>query len=73
MITGAAFTLSSGRTGDSPRQLGMTLVEQLSPCLPYVAAAGLAGSTAAAVRQAFFAAIADPNLAEAAIGYSRLA
>lgn len=38
---------------------------QLSPCLPYVAAAGLAGSTAAAVRQAFFAAIADPNLAEA--------
>jgi ABC-type phosphate/phosphonate transport system substrate-binding protein len=46
---------------------GMALVAEspLSPCLPFIAAAGLAAPTAAAVRQAFFAAIADPNLVEA--------
>ena len=37
----------------------------LSPGLPFIAAAGLGQSTIAAVREALFAALADPNLAEA--------
>jgi ABC-type phosphate/phosphonate transport system substrate-binding protein len=37
----------------------------LSPGLPFIAAAGLSPSTIAAVREALFAALVDPNLAEA--------
>ena len=42
----------------------------LSPCLPFIAAASLPASTIAAVREALFAALADPDLAEtrAALG-----
>ena len=38
---------------------------QLSPGLPFVASTSLAAPTIAAVREALFAALADPNLAEA--------
>ncbi len=37
----------------------------LSPCLPFIANARLGASTIATVREALFAALADPNLAEA--------
>jgi ABC-type phosphate/phosphonate transport system substrate-binding protein len=37
----------------------------LSPCLPFIASASLTAPTIAAVREALFAALADPNLAEA--------
>ena len=42
----------------------------LSPCLPFIATASLPPSTIAAVREALFAALADPDLAEtrAALG-----
>ena len=36
-----------------------------SPCLPFIAAADLGARTIAAVRDALFAALADPNLADA--------
>ena len=36
----------------------------LSPCLPFIASASLPAPTIAAVREALFAALADPNLAE---------
>ena len=36
-----------------------------SPSLPFIAAAGLPPATIAAVREALFAALADPNLADA--------
>ena len=36
----------------------------LSPGLPFIAAAGLGQSTIDAVREALFAALADPNLVE---------
>ena len=36
-----------------------------SPGLPFIAAAGLGAPAIAAVREALFAALADPNLAEA--------
>ena len=37
----------------------------LSPCLPFIASASLPTPTVAAVREALFAALADPDLAEA--------
>jgi ABC-type phosphate/phosphonate transport system substrate-binding protein len=42
----------------------------LSPCLPFIASAGLPASTIAAVREALLGALADPDLAEtrAALG-----
>jgi ABC-type phosphate/phosphonate transport system substrate-binding protein len=37
----------------------------LSPALPFVASASLGAPTIAAIREALFAVLADPNLAEA--------
>ena len=36
----------------------------LSPCLPFIASASLSAATIKAVREALFAALADPDLAE---------
>ena len=36
-----------------------------SPCLPFIASASLPAPTIAAVREALFAALADPDLADA--------
>jgi ABC-type phosphate/phosphonate transport system substrate-binding protein len=56
--------LSRGRPGLVER-VAVIAESSSSPSLPFIASARLGTSTIAAVRQALFAALADPNLAEA--------
>jgi ABC-type phosphate/phosphonate transport system substrate-binding protein len=56
--------LSRGRPGLVER-VAVIAESASSPSLPFIASARLGTSTIAAVRQALFAALADPNLAEA--------
>jgi ABC-type phosphate/phosphonate transport system substrate-binding protein len=46
-------------------RIALVAESPLSPCLPFIASARLAPSTIDAVRQALFAALADPDLADA--------
>ena len=46
------------------KRVAIVAESALSPCLPFIASASLPASTIEAVREALFAALADPNLVE---------
>ena len=47
------------------KRVAIVAESPLSPCLPFIASSNLPPSTIAAVREALFAAVDDPSLAEA--------
>jgi ABC-type phosphate/phosphonate transport system substrate-binding protein len=60
-----SFALLSRGRPELVERVTVVAETPLSPCLPFIAAAGVPAPTVAAVRGALFAALADPNLAEA--------
>ena len=60
-----SFALLSRGRPELIERVTVVAESQLSPSLPFIAAAGFPASTIAAVRGALFAALADPALAEA--------
>jgi ABC-type phosphate/phosphonate transport system substrate-binding protein len=60
-----SFALLKRGRPESIERVAIVAESPLSPCLPFIASAGLSAPTIDAVREALFAALADPNLAEA--------
>jgi ABC-type phosphate/phosphonate transport system substrate-binding protein len=60
-----SFALLKRGRPDLIERVAVVAESPLSPCLPFIASARLAPSTIDAVREALFAALADPDLAEA--------
>ena len=65
-----SFALLRRGRPDLVERVAIVAESPLSPCLPFIASASLSAPTIAAVREALFAALADPGLAEtrAALG-----
>src|ERR1700677_361113 len=59
-----SFTLLGRGRPELIERVAIVAESQLSPCLPFIASASLPAFTIEAVREALFAALADPDLAE---------
>ncbi len=60
-----SFALLKRGRPELTKRVAIVAESPLSPCLPFIASVSLPAPTIVAVRKALFAALADPNLAEA--------